>query len=444
MLHPRLMTFIPRGGSRDVGVVKMMNRFNVAASAVPLFSIGGGTVVIPIRQLSQQKQQLKTWLLPSRSRMITCEPSQRPSLSLTQLSSSLIRRFFASTTGAATPSDRLGRRPVAIFLNCSRLDYDRKLNFDKLAELTEFYRNDVDYVTDIQQIVELVREKDAEIVITKEMQVPTEAVQNFPPSVRLLCEAGTGYNNIPLQACRDMGIVVCNIPTYSTDAVAHTAITYIMNFSLSMLQQQRMLHEKDRSNFTGPFTLPLTELGGKTLGLVGGSGLIGSKVADIGLALGMDIIISSRRGTLPPSHRLADNPRVRVTADVNDLLRSSDYVSLHTPLNDETRGTFGREQISQMKPTAFLINTSRGKVCIEEELIDCMRDKLIAGAGLDVTATEPPSMDSGLWDLPNVWLSPHIGWRRLETRQRLVDMTCDNVRAYINATSSNEYINVVS
>ena len=97
-----------------------------------------------------------------------------------------------------------------------------------------------------------------------------------------------------------------------------------------------------------------------------------------------------------------------------------------------------------MKPAAFLINTSRGKVCKEEEIIECMKEGMIAGAGLDVTASEPPPMDSEIWNLPNVWLSPHIGWRRLETRQRLVDMTCDNVKAYIQAKSPDEYINVVS
>jgi glycerate dehydrogenase len=195
----------------------------------------------------------------------------------------------------------------------------------------------------------------------------------------------------------------------------------------------------------GPFTLPLMELGGKTLGLVGGSGMIGSKVADIALALGMKVIISSRSGKLPSSHRLHGHLNVTVTADVNTLLQQSDFVSIHTPLNDETRGTFGRAQISQMKPTAYLINTSRGKVCNEDELIACLQEGMIAGAGLDVTASEPPPMDSAIWNLNNVWLSPHIGWRRKETRQRLVDMTCDNIQAYIDAKGDvTKYINVVS
>jgi glycerate dehydrogenase len=262
------------------------------------------------------------------------------------------------------------------------------------------------------------------------MHVPADYFAEFSSTVKLLCESGTGYNNLPVQQARNAGIPVCNIPTYSTEAVAHMAITYIMNFSVSMFEQQRMLLQNDRSNFIGPFTLPLHEINNKTLGLVGGAGRIGTKVAEIGLALGMNVIISSRRGSLPRDHILHGNPRVQCTDNVDMLLQQADYVSLHTPLNDETRGTFGQAQISQMKPTAFLINTSRGAVCKEDELIECLQQGLIAGAGLDVTATEPPSPDSPLWTLPNCWLSPHTGWRRLETRQRLVDMTAENIAAF--------------
>lgn len=251
---------------------------------------------------------------------------------------------------------------------------------------------------------------------------------------------------MPVKAARERNIPVCNVPAYSTDAVAHMAITYLMNLSCSMFDQQKMLWKGDRSNFTGSFQLNLSEINDKTLGLVGGAGKIGSKVADIGLALGMNVIISSRAGKLPDGHHLANNPRVRVvkTDNLDDLLENSDYVSLHTPLNDQTRGTFGREQISKMKPTAFLINTSRGGVMREDEFIECMKENMIAGAGLDVTTTEPPSSDSELWSLPNVWLSPHTGWRRLETRQRLVNMMAENIEAYCTAKSEDDLINVVN
>jgi glycerate dehydrogenase len=350
----------------------------------------------------------------------------------------------ASFFSSSVPGISQTKKPIAIFLNASRLDYDHKLNFDKLSGIVDFQRNDQDYVTDPDYLLKLICDSKAEIVITKEMKVPAACVEQFPSHVQLLCEAGTGYNNIPIDTARARGITVCNVPAYSTDAVAHMAITYLMNLSIHMFEQQAMLKEGDRSNFTGPFTLPLMELNNKTLGLVGGSGLIGSKVADIALALGMNIIISSRSGTLPDDHRHAHNPRVQVVAKIGALLGESDYVSLHTPLNDETRGTFGRKEMERMKSTAFLINTSRGAVCNEAELISCLREQVIAGAGLDVTATEPAPMYSELWTLPNVWLSPHIGWRRIETRQRLVDMTYDNILAYCKAKSPGDYMNVVN
>lgn len=254
------------------------------------------------------------------------------------------------------------RKPVALFLNATRLDYDNKLDFSRIQALCDFRRHDTDILRDNDEIVALVEKHQAEIVITKEMPVPAEAFDKFPASVKLLCEAGTGFNNIPVAAARQRNVPVCNCPTYSTDAVAHMAITYLMNFSVSMFDQQRMLFENNRANFTGPFTLPLQEVNDKTLGLVGGAGKIGSKVADIGLALGMKIIISSRSPTLPAGHHLASNPNVKVVTSDNldTLLSESDYVSIHTPLNDQTRGTFGKAHISKMKPSAFLINTARG------------------------------------------------------------------------------------
>jgi glycerate dehydrogenase len=334
--------------------------------------------------------------------------------------------------------------PKVIFLNASRLNYDGQLDFSSWHALTNNVTlHDADRVDDVATVLRLVEQ--AEIVVTKEMPLPATTFVQFPPSVKLLCEAGTGYNNLPVQKARARNVAVCNTPTYSTDAVAHMAITYLLNFSVSMFEQQHMLRcENKRDNFTGPFTLPLHEVNGKILGLIGGAGRIGTTVAQIGLSLGMSIIISSRRGSLPDNHVLHQHLKVTCTSDVNAVLQQSDYVSLHTPLNDETRGTFGRAQIEQMKPTAFLINTSRGAVCNEAELIACMKEGRIAGAGLDVTTTEPPAMDSPLWNLPNVYLSPHTGWRRLETRQRLVEMTADNIRAYCNASSPADYINVVN
>jgi glycerate dehydrogenase len=141
----------------------------------------------------------------------------------------------------------------------SRLDYDGKLDWSLLRKhCREVILHPVDNIKDKALMLDLV--KDADIVITKEMHVPANYFAEFSSTIKLLCEAGTGYNNLPIQQARNAGIPVCNIPTYSTEAVAHMAINYIMNFSVSMFDQQRMLLQNDRSNFTGPFTLPLHEI----------------------------------------------------------------------------------------------------------------------------------------------------------------------------------------
>lgn len=337
-------------------------------------------------------------------------------------------------------------RQTVLFLNSRRLDYDGKLDFTSWYNLCEtVVLHPVDALTDPGEMLQLLADYQATIVVAKEMIVPGQVVTKMSGQVQLICEAGTGYNNWPIELARKHGIPVCNIPTYSTEAVAHLAITYMMNFSISMFEQQRMLQRKDHSNFSGPFSLPLRELGSQTLGLIGGSGRIGTRVAEIALALGIQhVYISSRRGILPTDHPLAGHPQVTCTSDVTIVLQQSDYVSLHTPLNDETRASFGQEQLEQMKYNAFLINTSRGAVIAEDELIQALQLGTIAGAGLDVTATEPLAVDSPLWTLPNVWLSPHTGWRRLETRQRLVDMTAENIRSFVKGTTEHDYINVVN
>ncbi len=331
------------------------------------------------------------------------------------------------------------RRPTAIFLNASRLDYDNALNFERLAAVTKLTLNRVDTMTDVNDIVAKVKASEAEIVILKEMELPSRAVELFPSSVRLICEAGTGYNNIPIKVARQAkDISVVNVPTYSTESVAHMVITYIMSFSAAIFSQARTLYtsnNKDQINFR-VFQHPIYEINNKVLGLVGGSGNIGTAVTDVALALGMEVIISSRKGRLPAGHKYENHPRVSVVP-LPELLQRSDFVSINCPLNEETRHSIGRKEIEMMKPTAFLINTARGAIINERELIECMKEKRIAGAGLDTQEVEPPPPDSELWNLSNVFMTPHIGWRRLETRQRLIDLTTENIQSYIDGNSIN-------
>mmetsp|Transcript_8924 Transcript_8924/g.16032 ORF Transcript_8924/g.16032 Transcript_8924/m.16032 type:complete len:328 (+) Transcript_8924:47-1030(+) len=321
-----------------------------------------------------------------------------------------------------------GNKRKAVLVNAFRLDFNpnQPLDLQRLEALIDLARFDSDATAD--EIVQ--RAEGQEILITKEIPVPADAIKRLPDSVRLICEAGTGFNNIALDAARERGITVCNCPAYSTDAVAQLVITFMLNFSCSLVPQQRMLFEGNRENFSKALQLPHFELAGKTLGLVAGSGAIGSKVAQLAKLMGMNVLISSRK----PQGAGSDG--IEITT-VEDLLSRSDFVSLHCPLTPDTRHLINASALKQMKPSAFIINTARGPIIHEGDLIEALKAGTIAGAGLDVQDVEPPPQDSPLYTLPNVILTPHIGWKRFETRQRLMDFVAQNVDAYLKGTPTN-------
>ena len=311
-----------------------------------------------------------------------------------------------------------------VVLNAARMNYDGRLDMSVLAPEVVTYD-----VTEQDQILE--RIQDAEIVVTKEMPVSGETIKAFPECVKLICEAGTGYNNIDIQAARDKGITVCNIPAYSTQRVAHTAIMMILNLSSSMQIQQAMLTKGDRSNFTKYMQVNHVEVNDKVLGVVG-AGNIGREVIKVGQALGMKVLAYTRTPR-------EDEENLKYVS-LDTLLSESDYISLHCPLTPQTRHLIDDAAIAKMKPTAFIINTGRGALIDEPALIKALQENRIGGAGLDVQETEPPAQDNPLYDLPNVVLTPHMGWKGLETRQRLVSILSDNIHGYLNG----EPINVVS
>ena len=269
------------------------------------------------------------------------------------------------------------------------------------------------------------------MVVTKELPVGADLLSQFPDSVKLIIEAGTGYNNIDLDAARAKGITVCNIPAYSTERVAHTVIMMLLNFSSTMQQQIGMLAKGDRSNFTKYLQVSHTEVNGKTLGVVG-AGHIGMEVIKVATALGMNILVHTRTPK-------ADGDGIRYVS-LDELLEHSDYITLHCPLNEQTKHMINKDTIAKMKSSAVIINTGRGALINEADLCDALAAKRIAGAGLDVQEVEPPAEDSPLYTLDNVIITPHMGWKGLETRQRLVGIIRDNVQAFFKG----EPINVVS
>ena len=311
-----------------------------------------------------------------------------------------------------------------VVVNASKMNYDRALDFSVLSSDVQVYDNSTN-----EELIE--RIQGARVVVTKELPVGADLLLQFPDTVKLIVEAGTGYNNIDLDAARAKGITVCNIPAYSTERVAHTVIMMLLNFSSTMQQQIGMLAKGDRSNFTKYLQVSHTEVNGKTLGVVG-AGHIGMEVIKVAKALGMNILIHTRTPK-------ADGDGVRYVS-LGELLENSDYITLHCPLNEQTKYMINKETIAKMKPSAVIVNTGRGPLINEADLCEALATKRIAGAGLDVQEVEPPAEDSPLYTLDNVIITPHMGWKGLETRQRLVGIIRDNVQAFFKG----EPINVVS
>jgi len=303
-----------------------------------------------------------------------------------------------------------------VVLNTAKMNFDGKLDFSVLSDEVVTYDD-----TTPEEL--LSRIADAEIVVTKEMPVSGDLIRRFPDSVKLICEAGTGYNNLDLDAAREKGITVCNIPAYSSQRVAHTAVMMILNLSSSMQIQMKMLANGNHDNFTKNLQVDHVEVNGKTLGLIG-AGNIGKEVIKIAKALDMNILVYTRTPR-------ADEDGIRYV-DLETMLKNSDYVSLHCPLTPQTRHIINKETLSMMKPTAFLINTSRGALVDEPALIEALKSGVIAGAALDVQETEPPVSDNPLYTMDNVILTPHMGWKGLETRQRLVSILAENVHSYLD------------
>ena len=311
-----------------------------------------------------------------------------------------------------------------VVVNAGKMNYDHALDFSILSNDVQVYDNSTN-----EELIE--RIQGARVVVTKELPVGVDLLSQFPDTVKLIVEAGTGYNNIDLNAAKERGITVCNIPAYSTERVAHTVIMMILNFASTMQQQIGMLAKGDRSNFTKYLQVSHTEVNGKTLGVVG-AGHIGMEVIKVAKALGMNILIHTRTPK-------ADGDGIRYVS-LDELLENSDYITLNCPLNDQTKHMINKDAIAKMKPNAVIVNTGRGPLINEADLCEALAAKRIAGAGLDVQEVEPPAENSPLYTLDNVIITPHMGWKGLETRQRLVGIIRDNVQAFFKG----EPINVVS
>jgi len=299
------------------------------------------------------------------------------------------------------------------------------LSWDALMELGDVELYDR---TPPDAIVE--RTKDAHVALTNKVPFTANTLDQLP-NLRYIGVTATGYNIVDTKAAGARGVWVTNVPTYGTKSVAQFTIALLLELCHRVHVHADAVKDgewKRRQDFSF-FLTDQVELDGKTIGIVG-LGRIGAQVAAIARALGMDVLAAALR----PSASDEDGIR-RAPLDV--VLKEADVVSLHCPLTPETEGLIRKETLRLMKPTAFLLNTSRGGLVVDEDLADALNQGQIAGAALDVVSTEPPDPSNPLLSAKNCIVTPHMAWTTKEARRRLLGTTIENVRSFLEGKPVN-------
>ena len=271
----------------------------------------------------------------------------------------------------------------------------------------------------------LERATGADILLTNKTPLGKDILEQLPV-VKFISLLATGYNVVDVQFAKQKGIVVSNVPGYGTASVVQMTFALLLEFCLHV-QRHSDAVAAGRWSSSKDFCFwdyPLVELQDKTLGIIG-FGDIGKKVADVASAFGMQIVANSRTQS-DQGHRKNFK---WVTLD--ELLRQADVVSIHSPLTPETTGLINKQTLQLMKPSAFLINTSRGPIIVDQDLADALNNGTIAGAGIDVLSAEPPTADNPLLKAKNCIITPHISWATKEARARLLDIAVNNVKAFL-------------
>lgn len=276
----------------------------------------------------------------------------------------------------------------------------------------------------------LERCENADIVLTNKAVFEEKTFAQLP-QLKLISTLSTGYNVIDVKAAKKHGVTVCNVSGYSTPAVAQQVFSYLLNFTNQVQKHDVSVQNGDWENHIDwcYFLNPIRELKGKTLGIFG-LGKIGQKVAEIALAFDMNVIAyrkNKSKGS-PPNVKLVD---------VETLIQNSDFLTLHAPLTTESKGFINQDVLSKMKPTAFLINTGRGGLIVEQDLKTALENEVIAGAALDVLSAEPPREGNILIGAKNCLITPHNAWMSEEARTRLIAESGENIQAFLEGKPRN-------
>ncbi len=294
---------------------------------------------------------------------------------------------------------------------------------EELGELTVYDRTPKDLV--------ISRMRGADAVFTNKVVISRETLEACP-EVKFIGVLATGYNIVDVVAAKQLGVTVCNVPAYSTEAVGQFAIALLLEICSHVGHHSDAVHSGRWENSTDFcfWDSPLIELAGKTMGIIG-FGRIGQTTGRIAKAMGMHVIAYNR-------HRVPNE--ICRYVEMDELLATSDVISLHCPLFPETRGMINKETIAKMKDGVILINNSRGPLICEQDLADALNSGKIYAAGVDVVSEEPIQKDNPLLKAKNCIITPHISWACLESRRRLMDISVENLRRFLEGIP----INVVS
>ena len=276
----------------------------------------------------------------------------------------------------------------------------------------------------------IARAKDADMVLTNKVVLKGETLAQLP-QLKYIGILATGYNIIDVEETRTRGIVVANVPAYSTDSVAQMTFAHVLNIT-NRIEHYADQNRKGQWSAAADFCYwdtPLSELAGKTFGIVG-LGNIGQKVASIALSFGMRVIALT-------SKKAEEMPKGVEKADLEELLTQSDVLSLHCPLTENTREMINRQSLAKMKRGAILVNTGRGPLVNEADVADALAEGRLAGYGSDVMSSEPPKADNPLLKQPNAFITPHIAWATAEARGRLMATAIENAKAFIAGKPQN-------
>lgn len=283
--------------------------------------------------------------------------------------------------------------------------------------------------TESEELV-IERAKDAEIVLLNKTPVSRRAVERLP-KLKLISVLATGYNIVDCAACAERGVMVANVPAYSGFAVAQQTFAFILEYANRIGQHSASVLAGDWVRCPDfSYTLaPLTELQGKTMGLIG-YGDIGRRVAKFALAFEMRVLVHTAHPEKYPAAPVEFMP-------LDQMLPQCDFLSLHAPMTPATAGLVNREFLEKLKPGAFLVNNARGQEIVEQDVADALNSGRLGGFGADVLSSEPPKAENPILSAKNVFLTPHIAWAGYEARVRLMRVTEENIEAFLAGTPKN-------